>query len=102
MNFRRDFLKTTRILEGMNLEALGTLVEVSAVTIHRWESGKAVPRPAHVKKLSEVLSVPSEQFYSLNGNEEKAEDESKAEKKPDAPKRARRTRAGGNSERRSR
>lgn len=52
----------------MTQEDLARELGLSAQTVRSWEAGTTEPRPGHLKRLCEVLSVPPEELLT----EEKA------------------------------
>jgi transcriptional regulator with XRE-family HTH domain len=50
-------IKEARNRERMTAEALGKLLNVSKISVYRWESGQRQPDVETVKKIGEILSV---------------------------------------------
>ena len=58
-------LRDLRKQSGLSQDELAELVEISVMTIRRWEWGQRVPRLEEIKKLAEVLQVSESEL--LNG-----------------------------------
>ena len=58
-------LRDLRKQAGLSQDELAELVEISVMTIRRWEWGQRVPRLEEIKKLAEVLQVSESEL--LNG-----------------------------------
>ena len=52
-----------RVLEGLTLVALADLVNTSAMTIRRAETGESTPGPATVVAIAEALGVNVAELY---------------------------------------
>lgn len=55
--FTPERLKTQRARLGFTQEQMAKLLEVSSLSIWKWESGGAVPRPSRVPKILERLAL---------------------------------------------
>ena len=69
MASNEDFAQRLRGLRkkfGLTQDELADRVEISAMTIRRWEWGQRVPRLEEIKKLAEVLHVSESEL--LNGS----------------------------------
>lgn len=57
MRYRVQYtLRQWRNLRGKTLKEVGKAVGVSAVTIHKWETGKGEPKASQIAKLEQVLN----------------------------------------------
>lgn len=58
MRYRvRYTLRQWRNLRGKTLKEVGEAVGVSAVTIHKWETGKGEPKASQIAKIEQVLDI---------------------------------------------
>lgn len=57
-------LAVLRRTAGYTQEQLATAMDVDRATIHRWENGKATPRPWQMPKLAELLKVSRNELRS--------------------------------------
>lgn len=57
-------LKTLRKKAGFTQESLAEQINVSVLTIKRWESNKNSPRVNEIKKICEALNVSEEELLS--------------------------------------
>ena len=60
--FSGQRLKTLRKEKKMSQEKLGSLLNVSKVSVSKWEIGKAFPTDDNLKELARVLGVESDYF----------------------------------------
>lgn len=51
-NFKRN-----RLLAGMTQADLAEKLGVSAVTVHKWESGESMPRAKRLKEIAEAMGT---------------------------------------------
>ena len=58
-------LRSLRKKAGLSQDELAFQVDVSVMTVRRWEWGKYFPRANEIKKLAQVLHIPEEEL--LNG-----------------------------------
>jgi transcriptional regulator with XRE-family HTH domain len=67
---KNDRLKAARILKGMSLQDLADRLNntISRQGLHKYESGVVKPDKEMLKKLSEVLDVPIDNFFKDNGS----------------------------------
>ena len=66
-NDTNSFGKTLRALRkksGLTQEELAYRVDVSLMTIRRWEWGESIPNMQNIKQLAEVLHVSEQQLLS--------------------------------------
>lgn len=56
--FSQARLTQARRIAGYTKRAVADAVGVSAVAVSQWESGASLPRPDHVRKLSETFDLP--------------------------------------------
>ena len=70
MKLNLKFLDEARIIAGLNKRALAREAGVSESTIYRLFEGKG-RSPALVKRVCEVLGVPTRDAYGVNRNEGK-------------------------------
>lgn len=47
------------------LKEVGNLIGVDAVTVNKWELGKAYPRREHLRRFSEVLGIAEGELLQL-------------------------------------
>ncbi len=62
MAFHKEFLKDRRVYCGFSQEEFAKRVGVCKQAVQKWESGVAIPRPARLKKISEVLNSRIAEF----------------------------------------
>lgn len=55
----RDAIRRARKLRGMTQQELADAVDVHLRSVSNWEAGKARPGEATMRKLAEVLNVPT-------------------------------------------
>lgn len=58
-------IKNERTRNAMTQEELATAVGVKVITISFWETGRAVPKAANIKRLSKALKVPVKQLTTF-------------------------------------
>lgn len=58
---RRYTIKELREWRGWRQADLAGKLGVSKLTIHKWESGKAIPYPRNRKKLADLFHINVEQ-----------------------------------------
>ncbi|MFD8703634.1 helix-turn-helix transcriptional regulator [Kitasatospora sp. NPDC059648] len=58
-------LAVLRRAAGYTQEQLATAMDVDRTTIHRWENGKATPRPWQMPKLARLLKVSRDELRSI-------------------------------------
>ena len=63
--FTADRLKTQRARLGFTQEQMGQLLEVSALSIWKWESGGAAPRASRVPAILQKLSLGKREALAL-------------------------------------
>ena len=63
--FTADCLKTQRARLGFTQEQMGQLLEVSALSIWKWESGGAAPRASRVPAILQKLSLGKREALAL-------------------------------------
>lgn len=63
--FTADRLKTQRARLGFTQEQMGQLLEVSALSIWKWESGGAAPRASRVPAILQKLSLSKREALAL-------------------------------------
>lgn len=63
--FTADRLKTQRTKLGFTQEQMGKLLEVSALSIWKWESGGAVPRASRMPAILYRLSLGKREALAL-------------------------------------
>lgn len=64
--FTADRLKTQRAKLGFTQEQMGKLLEVSALSIWKWESGGAAPRASRVPEILRRLSLGKREALALS------------------------------------
>lgn len=62
-----EALKVRREELGLGQEALADTLGVSQQTVSRWETGLALPRPARVVQLADLLDLDSARLHRLAG-----------------------------------
>lgn len=62
-----ETMRLRREERGMGQEQLAAALGVSQQTVSRWEKGLALPRPARVVRLAEVLECDSAHLHRLAG-----------------------------------
>lgn len=55
-------LRAARHAAGIRLEQAAVAVDVSTSTVHRWETGVAIPRLDQATKLAALLGAPLDVF----------------------------------------
>ncbi len=65
LRFVAKGFKTMRAKLGLSAEQLGKLLEVSGLSVYKWESGKARPRKAHLPKIAAVRAMGKRQAMAL-------------------------------------
>ncbi len=60
-------IKSARKQAGMTQQELAERLETSYVGISLWESGKRRPKPESLKRIAEVLNIPTA-FFTETGN----------------------------------
>lgn len=65
VTFTADRLKTQRAKLGFTQEQMGKLLEVSALSIWKWESGGAAPRASRVPAILQRLSLGKREALAL-------------------------------------
>ena len=65
-------LKDYRTLVGFTREEMGARLGVSGITVWRWETGRATPRPAMIRKIaaSTAGAVTASDLLAAAGGEE--------------------------------
>lgn len=63
--FTADRLKAQRARLGFTQEQMGKLLEVSALSIWKWESGGAAPRASRVPEILQRLSLGKREALAL-------------------------------------
>lgn len=63
--FTADRLKTQRARLGFTQEQMGKLLEVSSLSIWKWESGGAAPRASRVPEILHRLSLGKREALAL-------------------------------------
>jgi transcriptional regulator with XRE-family HTH domain len=59
-----ELIQRRRIERGLTQEQLSRLLEVSAITISRWERGKFAPDPTHAPALARFLGGAPDDFLA--------------------------------------
>lgn len=59
-----DNIRELRRLEHLTQAQLASMLDVSKETVCRWECGKTLMRSAHIKKISELFHVTSDDILS--------------------------------------
>lgn len=60
----KERIKTLRKERKLTQEEFAKMLDVSVMTIRRYESGKQEPKPTTMKKMAEILSVTVESLIS--------------------------------------
>lgn len=55
--FKAEVLAAKREQLGISQQAMAVLLEASSLSVARWESGKAMPRAAQLKRIQVVLKM---------------------------------------------
>ncbi|WP_245901619.1 helix-turn-helix domain-containing protein [Simplicispira suum] len=55
--FRHEVLLAKRAALGMTQTEMGVLLTASPLSVYRWETGKAKPREAQLKRIRQVLKM---------------------------------------------
>lgn len=55
--FKAEALRAKREQLGISQQAMAALLEASALSVARWESGKAMPRAAQLERIQAVLKM---------------------------------------------
>ena len=63
-------LRKLRGKAGFTQEKLAELLNLSIMTIRRWEAGRVIPRMNEIKKLAEIFHIPENEL--LNGENEQS------------------------------
>ena len=67
--FDTDKLKDLRKLRGWTLEELSEKLDVTAMSISRWERGVVEPTSKHVRRMAQVFNVGQRALYKESGSE---------------------------------
>ena len=67
MSLLGETVRLRREERGLGQEQLAAALGVSQQTVSRWEKGLALPRPARVTRLAEVLECDSAFLHRLAG-----------------------------------
>ena len=67
-NFQNN-LRELRKKKGLSQDALGELLNLSYMTIRRWEAGKATPSLIDLQKLCEIFHVSENELLNAPSND---------------------------------
>ena len=73
-------IKIERKRKGLTQAALAEGLNVSEMTVRRWESGERSPRMREVEKISSFFSVPLEDLIGIISPQQKKQDENYSQK----------------------
>ena len=65
--FRKDRLKEARADAGLSAVQLAGKLAVARQNVSVWESGKASPHPASVRRMAKIFNRPITFFYEVEG-----------------------------------
>lgn len=68
-NVFAERLRTLREQKKFSQERLAELINVSIMTVRRWEWGQRLPRLDEMKKLTDILNVKADDFIEIDGKE---------------------------------
>lgn len=61
-------IREARIEKGLSKEGLAEIMDVTVMSIHKWETGQTIPKVEKTKELTEVLGInPVEYLTALTG-----------------------------------
>ncbi len=52
-----DFIRRVRLALGLSQRAFGALLEVTPMTVIRWESGRTRPQPGNLERIRRLLAT---------------------------------------------
>ena len=63
-----ELIREARIEKGLSKEGLADIMDVTVMSVHKWEAGQSIPKVGKAKELIEVLGVnPVEFLTALTG-----------------------------------
>lgn len=62
--FDAEKLKAKRAALGLSQKDMAKLLHTSSISLYKWESGKVIPRSAHLQQIHEVLQIGKRQLLA--------------------------------------
>lgn len=62
--FDAEKLKAKRAALGLSQKDMAKLLHTSSISLYKWESGKVIPRSAHLQQIHEVLQMGKRQLLA--------------------------------------
>lgn len=62
--FDAEKLKARRAALGLSQKDMAKLLHTSSISLYKWESGKVIPRSAHLQQIHEVLQIGKRQLLA--------------------------------------